>query len=82
VDSSTGMGYLQNPIQHKKIGQDCENRFSEQGLNAGHAVGREKPFPLSIHYKLKIRQDFQVLQTPMHSGSFRAEILNSTSETN
>jgi len=28
MDFSTGMSYLQNQIQHKKLEQDCEARFS------------------------------------------------------
>jgi len=34
MDFFTGMSYKQNQNQHKKLGQDSENRFSVQGLNS------------------------------------------------
>jgi len=30
MDSSTGISCLKNQIQHKKLGYDCENRFSAE----------------------------------------------------
>jgi len=41
MDSSSGMSYLQNQIQHKKLEHDSENCFSVQWLNAPLIVGIE-----------------------------------------
>jgi len=37
-DSSTGMSYLQNLIQHKKLVYGSENHYSMQGLNSPQFV--------------------------------------------
>jgi len=41
MDFSTVMSYLQNQIQHKKLGQVSENHFSVQGLNQPDRKSRE-----------------------------------------
>jgi len=38
MDPSTGMSYLQNQIQHIKLGEGSENRVSVQGLNFRHLL--------------------------------------------
>jgi len=66
------MRYLQNLIQHKKLGQDCENYFSVHilwcskfGPCANFEKHRTEQHLVDPHYNLRLKMAFvqKVIQT-------------------